>query len=273
MLGADAVCPGALQRRLRCRCDEPVTSFITVTRSRAAGIMPGTTHVASDGRTVIFTMSKDFAVNELVTVTLEPGSECPARAERSCLINTGSWSRPICPNPAPITARGDNPPNGSKTNAFDNLVGTKWVDLVVPNGTANYSWIQYLYPGSETHVVNQYAITSAVTTPSATPGTGIYMVWTSPPTSCCWTRKQTRHSAAGARRTPIPSPTSSLTADTVLEITRVSNPATATAVQLAELQFIEPSGTLLREVWMGIGRHSGLGFDGQAKLPQQPERQ
>ena len=47
--------------------------------------------------------------------------------------------------------------------------GTKWVDLVVPNGSANYSWIQYLYPGSETHVVNQYAITSASDSPERDP--------------------------------------------------------------------------------------------------------
>jgi len=40
------------------------------------------------------------------------------------------------PDPGTITARGDNPPNESKTSAFDNLTGTKWVDLVVPNGSA-----------------------------------------------------------------------------------------------------------------------------------------
>ena len=48
-----------------------VTSFITVTGA-ISGPHSGVTHVASDGRTVIFTMSVDFSPNELVTVTLNP---------------------------------------------------------------------------------------------------------------------------------------------------------------------------------------------------------
>lgn len=47
------------------------TSFITVTGAES-GVHPGVTHVASDGRTVIFTMSADFNRNELVTVNLRP---------------------------------------------------------------------------------------------------------------------------------------------------------------------------------------------------------
>ncbi len=47
------------------------TGFITVTGTNS-GPHAGVTHVASDGRTVIFTMSTDFDANELVTVTLNP---------------------------------------------------------------------------------------------------------------------------------------------------------------------------------------------------------
>lgn len=47
------------------------TSFVTV-NGASSGLHPGTTHVASDGRTVIFTMTKDFSAAELVTVTLNP---------------------------------------------------------------------------------------------------------------------------------------------------------------------------------------------------------
>lgn len=47
------------------------TSFITV-NGASSGPHPGTTHVASDGRTVIFTMTENFSPTELVTVTLNP---------------------------------------------------------------------------------------------------------------------------------------------------------------------------------------------------------
>jgi hypothetical protein len=47
------------------------TSFITVTGA-ASGPHSGLTHVASDGRTVIFEMGVDFNTNEMVTVTFNP---------------------------------------------------------------------------------------------------------------------------------------------------------------------------------------------------------
>jgi hypothetical protein len=48
------------------------TGFITVTGAHS-GLHPGTCRLASDGRTVIFTMTRDFSTNELVTVSLQPG--------------------------------------------------------------------------------------------------------------------------------------------------------------------------------------------------------
>ncbi len=47
------------------------SSFITVTGAES-GPHPGSTRVASDGRTVMFEMGADFSTNELVTVTLDP---------------------------------------------------------------------------------------------------------------------------------------------------------------------------------------------------------
>jgi hypothetical protein len=47
------------------------TSFITV-QGELSGIHAGATHVASDGRTVIFSMGSDFFTNEAVTVTFNP---------------------------------------------------------------------------------------------------------------------------------------------------------------------------------------------------------
>src|SRR5882724_2841455 len=47
------------------------TSFIHVTGA-TSGPHSGMTHVASDGRTVIFEMGADFSANELVTVAFNP---------------------------------------------------------------------------------------------------------------------------------------------------------------------------------------------------------
>ena len=140
-----------------------LTWFIAVTGAKS-GSHPGTTRIASDGRTIIFEMTKDFSSGELATVTLNPGLRAGASGtvlpyQYRFMIST------YLPEAGTITARGDNPPNQSRTNAFDNLASTKWVDLIVPNGSSNSSWIQYLYPGSETHVVNQYALTSASDSP------------------------------------------------------------------------------------------------------------
>lgn len=48
-----------------------LSSFITVTGA-SSGNHAGQTRIASDGRTVMFTMTTDFTANELVTVTLVP---------------------------------------------------------------------------------------------------------------------------------------------------------------------------------------------------------
>jgi hypothetical protein len=49
-----------------------LSSFIQVTGA-SSGNHAGQTKIAQDGRTVIFTMTTDFAANELVTVSLSPG--------------------------------------------------------------------------------------------------------------------------------------------------------------------------------------------------------
>lgn len=48
-----------------------LASFITVTGA-SSGPVSGTTHLASDGRTLIFTAGRNFAMNELATVALSP---------------------------------------------------------------------------------------------------------------------------------------------------------------------------------------------------------
>ncbi|MCX6917132.1 MAG: hypothetical protein NT167_29520 [Verrucomicrobia bacterium] len=63
------------------------------------------------------------------------------------------------PDVGTITARGDNPPYQSKENTFDGDPGTKWLDYILPNGSSNFSWVQFLYTNNATRVPGQYALT------------------------------------------------------------------------------------------------------------------
>jgi hypothetical protein len=64
-----------------------------------------------------------------------------------------------------VTAAGEN--NGINglwevaTNAFDDTMGTKWLDFATAYPSTRQSWIQYQYPSGQRYVVNQYTITSA----------------------------------------------------------------------------------------------------------------
>ncbi|MCX6902198.1 MAG: hypothetical protein NTW03_01705 [Verrucomicrobia bacterium] len=142
-----------------------LATFITVAGS-SSGIHSGQTHVASDGRTVIFTMNQSFSLNEGVTVSLAPQSAAGSGldAYQYQFVVTGRL-----PDLPVITARGDNPPDQAKENALDGDPATTWLDDIVPDGSTNFSWIQYLYPPSSTRAVSQYALTSAGDAPEGDP--------------------------------------------------------------------------------------------------------
>ena len=94
------------------------TSFITVTGA-ISGPHSGVAHVASDGRTVIFTMPVDFSPNELVTVTLNPQLSGGASGrltsyEYQCMITApipGSLSAAAFSSPMPVPT-GDTSDSG-----------------------------------------------------------------------------------------------------------------------------------------------------------------
>jgi len=242
-----------------------LAQFIQVVGARS-GNHSGQVRMAGDNRTVSFEMSSDFQPNELVTVALTP--QAPGGAVQPFqyqFMISGHM-----PDPGTITARGENPPNEIKENAFDNYASTKWLDLVVPNGSSNFSWIQFVYPGGETHVVNAYAITPANDAPERDPqdwrvygvdGTGTL------------TLLDTRTSQTFSGR--LQKNTFFFTNFTAfrgyrLEITRVGNPSLASGVQLAELAFIEPGGTLLREYWTGIAGSAVSDLKANANYPNSP---
>lgn len=251
------ISPGALNN---------LSSFITVSGS-SSGAHTGQTHVATDGRTVIFQINNPFIVNELVTVALNPNvtSGSPPDSYQYQFVVGGH-----IPDPPIITARGEVPPDGAKENAFDGSLNTKWVDSIVPNGTNNYSWIQYLYPDNGTLVAGQYALVSAADSPERDPADwNFYGVDLS--TNLILLDRQTNQVFAGRGQTNT-YPLTNLLAflGYRLEITRVSNPGTATAVQLAELQFSERQGSLLRQYWLGIAGTAVSDLTNNASFPASP---
>src|ERR1035438_10441117 len=92
-----------------------LSAFVTVTGS-SSGTHSGQTHVAMDGRTVIFQMTEDFSANELVTVALSPliGSGSSPDTYQYQFVIGGHL-----PDVGMTTARGDNLPYQGKENAFD----------------------------------------------------------------------------------------------------------------------------------------------------------
>ncbi|MCX6875838.1 MAG: aryl-sulfate sulfotransferase [Verrucomicrobia bacterium] len=242
-----------------------LAQFIQVTGA-SSGIHAGLTKIASDNRTVIFQMSADFQANELVTVTLAP--QTPTGA-----VQPYQYQFVIAhhlPDPPAVTARGENPPDGTKDHAFDGDATTKWVDLVVPNGSANFSWIQYAYPGIETHMVNQYAITSANDAPERDPKDWrFYGVTAAGGLTLLDTRTGQTFATRRQKITFFFSNTTDYRGYR-LEITRVANATTASAVQVAELAFIEPTGSILREYWTGIPGTAVSALTTHANYPNNP---
>ncbi len=246
-----------------------LSQFIQVTGA-SSGTHSGTTKIASDNRTVIFQMTNTFQSNELVTVNLTP--QTPSNAVQPYqyqFMISGHM-----PDPPAITARGENLPDHAKENAFDGNSATTWLDLVVPNGSTNFSWIQYGYPVNETHMVNQYAITSASDAPERDPKDWrFYGV----DAAGALTLLDTRTNQTFASRQPDKHLLLLLTSTDFrgyrLEITKVANPATASGVQLAELAFIEPTGSILREYWTGIAGTAVSDLTGKCQLSEQSHRQ
>ena len=242
-----------------------LSQFIQVSGA-SSGIHAGQTKIASDNRTVIFEMPAAFQANELVTVNLAPQTPSNAiQPYRYQFMISGHM-----PDPPAVTARGDNPPSETKDRAFDGNVNTKWYDLVVPNGSTNFSWIQYTYPGIDTHYVNQYAITAANDAPARDPkdwhlygvdAAGTLTLLDTRTNQSFGNRQQT-HTFSFANATAYHGYR--------LEITRVADATTASGVQLAELALIEPTGSILREYWTGISGTAVTDLTSNANYPANP---
>ena len=60
-----------------------------------------------------------------------------------------------------VMAQGDNPPNESCLEAFDNTTTTKWLDFASAYPGTRASWIQYQYANGLQYIVSQYTVSSA----------------------------------------------------------------------------------------------------------------
>jgi regulation of enolase protein 1 (concanavalin A-like superfamily) len=146
-----------------------------------------------------------------------------------------------------ITARGENSGGGEgKAQAFDNNANSKWLDNVAPNGTGNFSWIQYVYPGSETQVVTRFSITSANDVPGRDPADfRIYGIDGGGTLTLLDTRTNQTFSDRFVKNAYSIS-NSTAYRGYRLEITRISDP-NAGMLQLSEIEFIKlpiPNGPL-----------------------------
>ena len=245
-----------------------LAQFIQV-NGASSGPHFGTTRIAEDHQTVTFYMTSGFNANELVTVSLAPKVDLTTNSAISPyqyqFMVSGAF-----PQPGTITARGDNPPNATMAMAFDNNPNTEWQDLIVPNGSTNFSWIQYVYPGNNLHVVNSYALTSANDNPAGDPSDWqLYGVDQN--TNLVLLDTQLGQTFTNRLQTQNYSITNtSAFRGYRLEITRVSNPATAASVQLAELAFINATGTVLWEYWLNIAGTAVSDLTNSPNFPNSP---
>lgn len=244
-----------------------LATFITVAGS-SSGTHTGQAHIAMDQRTVIYTMSTDFTVNEVVTVALNPRFTSGPGLDAYQYQFVAGGHRP---DPAIITARGENPPIGAKENAFDGDPTTKWVDSVVPDGSTNFTWIQYVYPDGATLVAGQYALTSAANAPEDDPADwSFYGVDSS--NNLVLLDRQTGQSFAGRSLTNTYTLTNFIAFQGYrLQVTRVNDPTRATGVQLAELAILQRVGSILREYWLNIQGTAVSDLTNSTAFPNNPD--
>lgn len=212
------------------------------------GNHPGQTKIAQDGRTVIFDMptSYPFQAYELITVSLNPqlalGTTGSVSAFQYQFAVAGTMTNlygSSLPQNGTISARGDNPPNETKQKAFDGVIGTKWLDFIAPNGSGNFSWIQYVYPTNDSHIAVQYSLISANDVPDRDPTDWqFYGVDGASNQTLLDTRSNQVFASRFQPQSYAISNTNSYRGYRLV-ITRIINPA-AGCVQLAEISWLEP---------------------------------
>ncbi len=138
-----------------------------------------------------------------------------------------------------VTAQGENSPDETAANAFDNSNSTKWLDFANAYPATRSSWIQYQYAGGRQTVVTTYTLTSANDSPERDPAD--WKLLGSNDGGSTWTTLDARANQVFTAR--FQKQTFAITNPSAyniyrLEIDRVYNPSAANSVQLSEIELI-----------------------------------
>ena len=243
-------------------------NFVSVTGAQS-GVHAGETVLASDGRTVRYIMNTDFEVNEAVTVSLTPVLR-PGTTGSLTNFQYQFFVSGYFPDDGQVIARGDTPPAMGKSRAFDGNLQTSWLDSVVPDGQGFTTWIQFLYPGQETHIVNGYAVASAIDKPDDDPASWNFYGVDLDGSLVLLDQQVGRVFSQRSQWLTNNFNNSTDYRGYRLEITRVAGPKTATGVQIGEIQFLTRSGSILREYWTEVQGNAVSDLTSDPRFPSQP---
>jgi alpha-mannosidase len=138
-----------------------------------------------------------------------------------------------------VTAQGNNPPNETCVNAFDDTTASKWLDFASAFPSTRSSWIQYQYAAGLKCIVSQYTITSANDSPERDPAN--WRLLGSNDGGTTWTTLDAQINQLFTNRFETLAyaiPNTNAYNLFRFQIDRVANPALANSVQLSELAFI-----------------------------------
>jgi PKD repeat protein len=140
-----------------------------------------------------------------------------------------------------IMAQGENGPNETAINAFDNTTSSKWLDFATVDPATRSSWIQYRYPNNAKYIVSRYTISSAndaTTYPQRNPANWRLLAAKDQE---AWTTLDVRSNqvfTANHQTMSYTFPNTNAYNVYRFQIDSVSNALSATCLQLSELEFI-----------------------------------
>ncbi len=141
-----------------------------------------------------------------------------------------------------IDAQGGNPPNEMPAKAFDNITTTKWLDFASAHPSTRSSWIQYGYAHDARFIVSRYTVTSANDAtgfPQRNPAS--WRLLASSDAGGSWDTLDIRSNQVfAANYQTLSFPVTNTNGYNLyrFQIDSVANAASATCMQLAELEFI-----------------------------------
>jgi len=143
----------------------------------------------------------------------------------------------ITDQPGVITAQGENSPGQLKENAFDNDSSSKWFDLANINPDTRASWIQFKLSGNS-YVATQYTITSSDDFPERDPKSWSLLGSNDGSSWITLDTKTDEEFGSRAQKNTYTFTNAEAYSYYRLQINEVKDPATATGVQLAELEIL-----------------------------------